>query len=750
VGQITASNEGTGLNWTGSFGQQTTANAKQLLIGYNAGSNYAIIQTIHESVGWTDQSLSLEPTGGNVGIGQTAPAYKLDVSGTGNFTGTVNVGTPTAASNAATKSYVDSAVTSGVNGGIVGTAGYDAKFTGANTIGNGNIFESGSNVGIGTTLPSSKLFIADTIGETYNNTNSDLGDANVFIQSAYGSRTLGTGAALGFVVPANSDGSNLWDQGRILVTPDYTNNGDASGRMYLQTRGCNGTAGCWGWNNNLVLASTGNVGVDQTSPAYPLDVSGTGNFTGTVNVGTPTAASNAATKSYVDSAVSSGVNGGINGSTNYLSKFTGTNTVGNSLIYDNGTNVGVGVTNPGAKLQVNGNVQANNFYSSMLTFTPTAGATGWYRVAIGANSMGGTVYLSAGYDNENQLLEFNYSVRGYVSANNYVGDLQVERTMNYNSGPVSQIRIGTDGSSNVYLDIYINSATTPGAIALYGSNGALFLSSPAYSPSAPAYYQTDDLGIINNFGAMTSQNFYIGANAYAMGNVGIGTTVPGYKLDVQGTGNFTGTVNVGTPTAASNAATKSYVDSAVASGLTGGGSSGNFTTLNVTGNWNISGAAQGGLNLNGYNISGVNSLTVTKINATTIDPVYQIGDTKYATFAPSTIGVTEEAAGEGTLAKAGSDYEYAINFSKLAQGSDLWVWYQAVDFSKDTVNAIATPYGQFAEIYYTISGSTLTFHGNAPAQFSFNLTGKRFDWQKWPTQIIDQSAPAGFVLQVKN
>jgi hypothetical protein len=66
------------------------------------------------------------------------------------------------------------------------------------------------------------------------------------------------------------------------------------------------------------------------------------------------------------------------------------------------------------------------------------------------------------------------------------------------------------------------------------------------------------------------------------------------------------------------------------------------------------------------------------------------------------------------------------------------------------VNAIATPYGQFAEIYYTISGSTLTFHGNAPAQFSFNLTGKRFDWQKWPTQIIDQSAPAGFVLQVKN
>ena len=99
--------------------------------------------------------------------------------------------------------------------------------------------------------------------------------------------------------------------------------------------------------------------------------------------------------------------------------------------------------------------------------------------------------------------------------------------------------------------------------------------------------------------------------------------------------------------------------------------------------------------------------------------------------------------GDGTLAKSGSDYEYAINFPKLAQGSDLWVWYQTVDFSKDTVEAIATPYGQFANIYYTIDGSTLTFHGNAPAQFSFRLTGKRFDWQKWPTQSADQSEDAG-------
>jgi len=48
----------------------------------------------------------------------------------------------------------------------------------------------------------------------------------------------------------------------------------------------------------------------------------------------------------------------------------------------------------------------------------------------------------------------------------------------------------------------------------------------------------------------------------ATGNVGIGTTSPGYKLDVSGTGRFTSPVIVGTPTSDTHAATKSYVDSA--------------------------------------------------------------------------------------------------------------------------------------------------------------------------------------------
>ena len=57
--------------------------------GYNSGE--FSLQSQRESNDSETFSLSLNPLGGNVGIGTTDPQYKLDVNGTGRFTGNMTL-----------------------------------------------------------------------------------------------------------------------------------------------------------------------------------------------------------------------------------------------------------------------------------------------------------------------------------------------------------------------------------------------------------------------------------------------------------------------------------------------------------------------------------------------------------------------------------------------------------------------------------------------------------------------------------
>jgi hypothetical protein len=61
--------------------------------------------------------------------------------------------------------------------------------------------------------------------------------------------------------------------------------------------------------------------------------------------------------------------GGIGGSgtTNYISKWTASGVLGNSLIYDDGTNVGIGNTSPASKLNVTGVIRSSNAGNSIST-----------------------------------------------------------------------------------------------------------------------------------------------------------------------------------------------------------------------------------------------------------------------------------------------------------------------------------------------------------------------------------------------
>lgn len=76
------------------------------------------------------------------------------------------------------------------------------------------------------------------------------------------------------------------------------------------------------------------------------------------------------------------------GITSYISKWTSSSGLGNSLIFDNGTNIGIETTSPSAKLDVNGNVNIDG----NLTFDSFTESV----VAIGNSSTSQTISLTSG------------------------------------------------------------------------------------------------------------------------------------------------------------------------------------------------------------------------------------------------------------------------------------------------------------------------------------------------------------------
>jgi hypothetical protein len=97
-----------------------------------------------------------------------------------------------------------------------------------------------------------------------------------------------------------------------------------------------------------------------------------------------------------DGTVTCEPSGGITGSgtANTVPKFTGAMSVGNSQIFDNGTNVGVGTTTPGAKVDIAGAVNSSSQYN--IGGSRVVGVPGADNLFVGIN---------AGVSNTTGLLE---------------------------------------------------------------------------------------------------------------------------------------------------------------------------------------------------------------------------------------------------------------------------------------------------------------------------------------------------------
>ena len=136
-----------------------------------------------------------------------------------------------------------------------GTTNYVSKFTGATSVGNSQIFDNGTNVGINTATPGAKLEVN--------------GDFITNPTSATSNRIR-----IGQPATPNAVGRGIWFGN---ITADFTNfsflkynnetilNTDAGGAVYIRV----------GNSNKLAILDSGNVGVGTITPGAKLEVNGT-------------------------------------------------------------------------------------------------------------------------------------------------------------------------------------------------------------------------------------------------------------------------------------------------------------------------------------------------------------------------------------------------------------------------------------------------------------------------------------------
>jgi len=278
---------------------------------------------------------------GNVGIGKTDPGFMLDVNssfraGLASIS-SLSPGGIVMADASGLLYATSTAVATGLPS-PVGISGQTLRSNGTNWIANNLLFNDGTNVGIGTTVPQAKIQIFS--GEVGGGNPQEVAR----FEGDWGS--IGSGPLLRFTNQHNSGTVPNTGEYNLAGIQGRDFNGYWGGGLSFMTPNA-GTAGGSTLVDRMVIREGGNVGINMTNPTTKLQIFGGG----------------------VD------VNGSVNGTSLCIGgicktdwgQITGTNFWGGATTSDiwsnNGAfNVGIGTTTPKFKLDVAGVVNATALY----------------------------------------------------------------------------------------------------------------------------------------------------------------------------------------------------------------------------------------------------------------------------------------------------------------------------------------------------------------------------------------------------